>query len=569
MAEFNTGMSKVRQADRTLELILKAIKGIQDQHRDTVHYKEFVKQLSQTDPKHPVMNESNTAFYVNGIGPDKTQELLDKFNVPNQRFLDQKTGLTVVAVPMEYQAQANRIFAAHNTLSAAQLLPQNPEALQRLTANMMRTPSESVIASMNAGTAVCKTFDSARWMPLAQKMDAAKIPFGIVKNSKDGTTSLIFDSDYAPTVDKLDVAIEKTRKPAELSYADFMQRNLGQPIVERTGLSDGQLREFRQKMCGSCAEYNVQNNPDGTHTVRYNAKQAAYIEPTMTEVVVCSQGLNRDGKPLQPALDAHAQYVGVQAQLAFETAKTKQPMVIGDAEMTTKQGQPLVVYKVDEKGLTGPDGKIMVRRDDPLFAETVHSVTSQMKAPVVHTFKEGESIDTRAFTNAEIAAAKQSHAEAMPSDASVMASQLAAMKVTTELTKPNANIEQALNNTASFMQTLANGIEEENFRLGPGELKDEYSLHGPEKPEKVVEFEDTVHKLQPEEKTMLSEGLRESSKKMTGPCAVRTPGIQDLGLQQVGQALDREDHGIDEVGGHDEHGIDVADIDVPSLEGDM
>ena len=65
MAEFDTGMSKARQFVRTLELLEKAIKNLVENGKESHHYDDFIKALNQENPKHAVMNESNTVFQGN------------------------------------------------------------------------------------------------------------------------------------------------------------------------------------------------------------------------------------------------------------------------------------------------------------------------------------------------------------------------------------------------------------------------------------------------------------------------------------------------------------------------
>ncbi len=551
MAEFNSGMSEVRKFTRTLELLSKAVKNLAENHRDMQHYKNFEKQLVQTDPKNPVMNESNTVFYdVTGVGPTKMGEVLDAAKIPHAAFLDPKTGTSVVAVPKQFELQANLILAKSNELKVtpAQLLPKDAAMIKKMVSNMMQTPSALVMASIQNGTAVTKTFDSARWMPLAQQMEKDGIPFAVMKNSKDGTTSLIFDQQYLNQVQGIDLRIEKAKPPAELSYAEFMQKNLGQNIVERSGLSEGQLKTFRDQMRGSCAEYNVQRQNNGMYTIRYNAKQAAYIEPVMTHTLVLTNGVNAQGQPLRSTregemgpVDRYADYVRHQAEMAYTAANNGKQMVIADATRTDARGNLTYSYLVTDKGLLGHDGKLIVSKNDPKFAATVHSVTSQMKAPVVHEAADGERPSIGLCQRDEIQRAKAAHADAVPSDASIMAAQIATLKVTHELSQPNASVEQCINNTANFMQNLANGIEEESFRLDPEELKDEPTLHGPEKPEKVVEFEDTVHKLQPAEKSALSEGMRRTSNELAGGITARAVSKNDLSVEKIRDALEHEE----------------------------
>ena len=567
MAEFNSGMSEIRKFMRALETIEKAIKNLVENGKDKAHYKAFFDKLEQADPKHPVMNDTNAAFYdVTGVGPQKMQELFDGVKIPNANFVDPRTGATVVAIPKQYERQANIMLAKTSELrvTASQVMPADAAVIKKMTANMTQPPSALVVKSMQDGTAVTKTFDSGRWMPLAQKMEEAAIPFAVVKNSQDNTTTLVFDQQFALSVHNMDCAIEKAKAPVECTYGQFMKANLGKEIVEHSGLTEGQMREFREEMRGSGAGYNVQKQQDGTYTVRYNREQAQYITPTMTSVIVRSNGVNSKGEPVRAAMDSHAHYVSAQAEQAHNLAIKQQNMVIADATTGSAQQGFVLQYTVDARGLVGPDGKVIVKKDDPNFATTVHAVTTQMKAPIVKGAGPDEKPGDNLFTKAEIAAAKVSHAEATPSDASLMASQLAAMKVTTTLSQPDANIARALNDTAAFCQNVSNGIEEETYRLDPEELKDEPSLYGDTKPEKVVEFEDTVHKLSDAEKAVLSDGLRKTSKELSGASA-RCVEQQDLAMEDMGHALDNELAHSD-AGEHD-LGAPEMDTDVISMEG--
>lgn len=542
MDELSAGMSKVRKFTKAIETIEQALKNLIANGKDVAHYNEFFSKLEQVNPKHPVMNDTNASFYdVTGVGPQKMEQLFKEIKIPSASFIDPNTGTTVVAIPKQYERQANLMLSKTNELRVVpgQMAPADAAVIKKMTANMTQAPSALVIKSMQDGTAVTKTFDSGRWMPLAQKMEEKSIPFGVVKNSKDGITTLVFDHQFALPVHNMDCAIEQAKEPAELSYADFMHNNLGKEIVEHEGLTDGQVRAFREEMRGSSAGYNIQKQQNGTYIVRYNANQAQYITPAMTSVMTLSNGINQSGEPLRPALDSHAQYVSTQAEQAHTLAAKQQDMIIIDASTGNSQQGFLVKYTVNDKGLVGPDNKVIVRKDDPKFSETVHSVTSQMKAPVVKPAGPDGKLDENLFTKAEIAAAKNSHAQTTPSDASLMVSQLATLKVTTALAQPDANIAQALNDANSFCQTIANGIEEETFRLDPEELNDKPSLYDIGKIEKVTEFNDTVHKLSDEEKSVLSDGLRKTSKELAGTSARRVEK-QDLSLDELGDRMDEE-----------------------------
>lgn len=267
---------------------------------------------------------------------------------------------------------------------------------------------------------------------------------------------------------------------------------------------------------------------------------------------------------MHAAMDSHAHYVSAQAEQAHNFAIKQHNMVIADATTGSAKQGFLLQYTVDTRGLVGPDGKVIVKKDDPNFATTVHSVTSQMKAPIVKSAGPDGRPNENLFTNAEIAAAKASHAEAVPSDASMMASQLAAMKVTTTLSQPNANIALALNDTAAFCQNLSNGIEEETYRLDPEELNNDPSLYGNAKPEKLVKFEEAVYELSDDKKAVLSDGLRQASKELSGT-SVRRVEKQDLAMEDMGHELDNELASGD-VGEH-ELGAPEMDTDVISMEG--
>ena len=134
MAEFDTGMSKARQFVRTLELLEKAIKNLVENSKESHHYDDFIKALNQENPKHAVMNESNTVFYdVTGIGPQKMKELLDKCKIPSADFIDSKTGTTVVAVPKQFERQANQVFAKSNEIAVSALSKTPADSLEAKT----------------------------------------------------------------------------------------------------------------------------------------------------------------------------------------------------------------------------------------------------------------------------------------------------------------------------------------------------------------------------------------------------------------------------------------------------
>jgi hypothetical protein len=171
-----------------------------------------------------------------------------------------------------------------------------------------------------------------------------------------------------------------------------------------------------------------------------------------------------------------------------------------------------------------------------------------MESPIVKSV-EKSGFKVGIFTLDEINRAKQGAALAKPSEAQVIAAQLATTKVTTSLQQPDASIAQVINDTANTCRSMADAVEEENYRYDPEELADKIDLHRDRTPEVVIEFNDTIHKLTPDEKTSLSDALRKTSDTLAGGFKARQVQKQDLALNDLRRELEEFDmnqDGIDD-----------------------
>ena len=540
MADFDVGMSKIRQLYKILNMSPDLLKCIRDGIKDAKELKNFESHLIQTNPKHPVVNQDNATFYdVSGLGADKMRQVLQQFKIPSAQFVEQQSGATVLVVPKQYEQQANKMIAQDQALSITPAIYAkcDRQSIDKMLANAVTAPAPTAVAAMAHGTALTKTFDSARYIPLVDKMKEAAIPMAIVHNRKDNTTTIIFDKAYALQVSKMDRDIEIAKKPAELSYGDFMKANLGREIVERTDITEGQARLIRSDLCGSSLGYNLEKQQNGTYTLRYEARHAQYVEPITASAFIRSNGENRE------ALEMQSHYITQQAETARDAAINKQNMSFCDAK------EPERVYTIDQdKGLIGPDGKVIVKQSDPQFADKVYTVVNQMESPIVKSV-EKSGFKVGIFTLDEINRAKQGAALAKPSEAQVIAAQLATTKITSSLQQPDASIAQVINDTANTCRSMADAVEEENYRYDPEELADKIDLHRDRTPEVVIEFNDTIHKLTPDEKTSLSDALRKTSDTLAGGFKARQVQKQDLALNDLRRELEEFDmnqDGIDD-----------------------
>lgn len=544
---FTSGANYAHKLYDFTEMIERLIRNAMTQYRDNQEFKRFIETLQQTDPKHPTINQENATFYdVTGLGHKELQSILKQCNIPNFAFVDSPNTAspggqidahpTILAVPSQYEKQVNLLFAQHHSLLVQPGEYVSTDTIDKMIANAINTPSPMAVNSILAGTALTKTFEGGRWMPLAEKMQDAGIPYAIVKNSHDNTTSIIFAQTYAFQVYKMDKDIELTKNPAELSYADFMNKHCGHNIVEHTDLTPAQMNDIRRALCGSCAGYNVEPKGNGTFTLRYSIEKAPLITPCVISAIIKTNGANRD------AIEAQADYITHQAENARTNVVNKQNLVICDA---TREDR---IYTVDDKGLTGPDGKLMIRRNDPKFADTVHATVSRMEAPIVKSFPMNEQPTASAISKLEIVKAKEAYAAACPTDAGLMAAQIAFLKASTLLSQPGASVERVFKDTANSCLVLADRIEEEFKRAAPAENKgkidladllQKYGLPGDRVPEAVIGFEEMCReKKNPDELAKFAENLRTIANVFNGQIKVNKVTGDKCSVNDIGNILD-------------------------------
>jgi hypothetical protein len=308
-----------------------------------------------------------------------------------------------------------------------------------------------------------------------------------------------------------------------------MARNMGQPIVEKAGITEGQMRLIRNDLMGSGLQYNAERQADGTFTLRYPQKEMPTVTPAVVNAIVVTNG--RNGK----AFEEHAAHITEVSRQAADKARDGTPCYIVDAN------DPANHFTIDKTGLRDASNKLIVGRQDEKFEAHVYAATSQMKAPIAKSVDKitGQPVED-VFTREEIIAAKEGAALANPDQASLLAGQVVCLSIQPNLAQPNASISNVVNQAAMSVQTMANGIEEDGYRLSPPELKNLTHIPGDAMPDEVVEFIHSVHGLTPEELTNLSDSFRQTAAAMSDGFSSKQVGVQDKSLKDIQNELSPE-----------------------------
>lgn len=539
--DLNAGFGKIQRAITAVETIGNIIKAMMEKHKNSAEFKDFLNTLNQKDPKHPGINFDNASFYdTAGMGAKDMQALLKKENIPSYAFIDSPKGVegsiqseiqqgdlrpTILVVPKQYEKQANVLFSQAQAMQPVSKtnLKENKETVDKLLSNSTNTPARSIEKSMLNGDAATKTFQAGRWMPLAEQLEKASIPHAIVRNENTNETSVIFNKTFSIQADEKDRAIERLRHPLEKNRSEFMRDNCGKEIIEHKALSESQIHEIRKTACGSCVGFNVEPDQNGGYTLRYPANKAKYMTPCVMSAVVRTAA-NHDN------MEAHINNTKNSAENAYNTIQNKQNLTFCDATNPDK------IYKVNNEGLSCPDGKF-ISRGTPKFADIVHSTVMQMNAPVVKALPADSEPQASDVTKEEIMKAKESYAKSRPSEASVMAAQIMNLQATNILSSTN-DINQAINDIGVNCLATANAIESENHSLDSGELKEKYNLYGDHVPDRVVEFEKTLQELSSEEKQAVVKSFNWGAGKTS---EIKKVTANELSIPEIGKYFDRQE----------------------------
>lgn len=562
MNAYLSGVNKLLGYAHTLEAVEHIFKDMLKMHKENNKLKDFFEAIKAQDPQATSVTQENAAFYsVEGKGPNAITPLLSKCNIPHAVVENNKDGKTYIAVPKQYAAQANYIIGQQQLITnkscgnnGEQLPPEQQELVKRIAEK--RDPNnplnELATDALTSDNVVAFETSPGMALGLQQKLKERGINSSCVTNNATGKTTVFVHKIYGLQLEQ--AHLELLRTPTELNRNDFMKNNLGNQIVEKTGITEAQMQHIRAGLMGSGLQYNAERQDNGTYTLRFPQKQAPVMAPAIIRSIAETNGRNKD------AIEVHAVHRTEVARTVSEKAGEGQPCHVADAQ------HPENNFSIDKTGLRDSSGTLVVGKQDPAFEATAYAYTMRMQAPIV---KDGDKLAGKGiedvFTREEIVAAKKGAALANPDQASVLAGQVACLAVQAELAKPNADVAHAMNDAANVVKTMANGIEEEGYRLSPEELKDLAHIPGDRVPDSVKEFVDCVSKLSPDERKNLSTALNKTADSMMDGVKKRTVQKQDVSLEDIGQALDSHEKDIPSrddtpVAEFDDNVIGVGDV---------
>lgn len=635
MNDFNSGMSRVRKAVHVVELLGKLYNLRQESHNEEQHLLDFISKLKQRDPNNPVMNETNATFYnTEGLGHAQVQKLLDDSKIPNATYVQEATSQTVIAVPKQYAYQANLLLGAYKATQPTHATSaQEKELLKILENDKARgtMPSPLVTRGLRSGHVSIYSMSHGASLCMSKKLSDASIPHAMV-TAKDGTHYLIASKLFAHQMDVFDKELQQT--PSFISRIDFMKQNVGKQIIEHQHLTEGQALALQEKLMGSGFECNLEKQPNmananiqamreqcpglagNTYVLRYNAKYAKQVEPMVAETLVRCNSTNRD------AVEAHATQINNIAHNTVSQANQNKSVFIIDAL------RPENHFSIDKSGLRDAKGTLIATPQSKQFDAQIHAIVKSMKSPMTKEIDSpAEKRMEDVFTREEIAKAQEGWARTQPDEAGLVASKLAALKVSTDLSAKNANIANVCNDAAMVAETLSNGIEEGTFRYSAEEIykiMDITNVHDiegvmeqiqevegmadkdkayltklvQENPDKALQHLDKLQprlpkstydaltasiehmddsaarfiqatkEMSPEQKSTMVNNMTTFAQYNQLNCTtIKTVGIQDLSLQDIEEHFDRGTDDITQDIGRTE--IEDIDVGTPVLEGDI
>ena len=521
MSDFNSGMSQMRKIYSIVDALADAGEALHESAADKQQFKEFKKNLQHDNPSKPVMNNKNTVFYeTTGIGHQKIQKLFNDSKIPNAAFIRESDGKTVVAVPSQYSKQTNILLGAHSATQPQHATnPQEQKLLKILKENNAKGtfPSPLVTRGLKSGYVSVYAMSPGACTGMSKKLTEASIPHATVA-SKDGTHYIMTNSAFNPQFDIMHKQLQQSQ--SMLPRAEFMKQNLGENIVEHTYITEGQARALREQLQGAGLGCNLERqstianaqmqsmkeNCPGLagemYTLRYNASQAKYIEPIIASTLVQCNGANRD------ALESNAIAIKSLAQQTSNLAAQQHSMVIVDAMNPERR------FSIDKSGMRDAQGNLVTTPQSKEYQAQVYAAVYGMKQPMM---KEVENPTKHriedVFTREEIAKAQAGWAQTQPDEAGLAAGRLASLKVTSDLSAPNAEIANICNDAALTAETLSNGIEDNTYRYSAEEIYDILNIQDVTDAEGVIKKVQETKEFKPEQKAQLEKLIKQDPDK--------------------------------------------------------
>ena len=543
--EFSSGMSKFRVTVKGLETIAQIFKAMIDQMKEDAHFQRFLEGLKEfTGQKNPKNIELNTEiagiYNTQGLGAMKMRKLLDEHNIPNAIFTDKKTGLTTIAVPKQFEKQANMLFNLETVVGTRESVNGDEAKLvNRVTehSKIGDTIAKATASSVLSNKSVFYEFKNANFANYIAQQCKTEGIIGVSTATKDGKTYLIVPKEYEQKLDQMIVQGQRTR--SELTANEFAKACLGKQIIEHKDLTLGQVYALRSSLRGACVQYTVQQQQNGGYTFRYNAERANIVEPALIGAQLRTVGVS--GKQVEAQSRA--------VEMAIENAKDYANSGYGVAVVDASKGvqDPEAGFIIDNSGIKSLDGKtLLVSKSDPNFEAEVHARVSECKAPVVKSFDVEKKPDIpNLYTLDEINRAREGAALANPELCTVLASQIITGSMEGAAQAGNASMASYVQAGINSAYRLANAIEEDGERRGFDELKDDTRL--PEGYHDTIdELKQAIDEMTPEERKAFAQDLRDAAdatqeKMSRGEMDSRNLGQEDMSLEDIGVALDGRD----------------------------
>ena len=536
MADLNQGTQRLSQVNSVLKALTEVYKYTKEMYADSKALKQFSESLQQTDPKHPVMDETNmTVYSTKGMDIEKTRDLLKRCNIPSV-MVTNKQGELFVAVPKQFGKQANLILGVKDQLEQtdpADFTPQEKTLLKRLTSGekipsseLAQLPAPIVTQSLLSGKLNAYEGQPKSLYPqvLGGEMKQESIPFAMVDKPATETQMIMFHSRYTPQVDSIDATLQ--RQPTEVSPDAFVKNNLGKEVVHKSGLTAAQVQDFREAMAGSVAGFYIEK-PSGseqTYTIHYPADKAHLVAPKIFESYIRTNGLNHE------QIEAFAQQKHHDAFQIATKAANGESLIFGDAANKDNY------FTTDKTGLRDSNGQLVVSNTDDHFKGKVFSAAMRMKAPITKANPAGKNMDGM-FTVEEIMKAQETAAKSSPTQADIAAAKIATFAVQPDVTAPNHSLAEINKSTSNNLKGIANALESTRHELNPKELAEVLQL----KPEEVEDFCGKMNALPPEERAMYAEAFRATAMQYdTATPEVAVVGIQDLPLPEMEAAMEKD-----------------------------
>lgn len=536
MSDLSNGMKPIRYLDMLFSV---SIKGLEMFDTRLVDYeekkgfrraitdfdKEYMKGLSKEQQReykkyvknNPINPQNSTLYNTEGMQTRTIQNLLNNAGIPNVSMIQDDTGKTVIAVPRQFQNQANEAISKHLQLSDVTVDPTGKKFIRQLAANNGNDKSNLLVNGATIKDGIWMQMNGGYHAALEAKFSEEKIPYMSVINTQTRDHYLAihpaFQFQFKRSEDEL------RREPMEISKDKFMVESYkkSKNIVERPGFTDAQARFIREQLFGKGAGISLQKDAEtGTYTLRYNAEKTQLVEKAAMTALILSNG------PHGREVEAQSRAIEAIARDASKAA------AVGERFSIRDEANPENSFSVDSRGLRDSSGKLIMSRpdiSDPKnvaaqenllkFQQDIFARIYEMKQPNIKE-AEGAIIEGLA-TKDEIKRAKESAALASPDQSAIAAAQIIALRMEIAAKEPHATNQSAINAGIESCYKLVNSIEEEGYRKDFDELTKELGIpdsHHLKAKEFIEKFARGINEMSPEERIQFKKSIVSAADRM-------------------------------------------------------